>query len=533
MASLNLLTSLKRLLNIASRGSRWILPFMAIGMVIPFLILAGFGAVALVQQGYSLEFLALITGCTLLVYGVFWLWARQHKTDFKLETDAALVTASADWSEFDTEVWQKLNQGITDQLTAPLAWDGLLDRGLELMQQTAQLYGKPAYGFSVPESLKLIEEISRRYRILLRDNVPMIEKLTIGHFKYGFEQKENLAKGSKVYRYASYFYRVLRLVNPVSAVVAEVRKVVFDEFVKRIGAESQLRLKRALMQEVVSVSIDLYSGRFSVDDADLGTSQAALADQQRPVLELEPLRVGLVGQVSAGKSSLVNALTLDLAAEVDLLPTTQEARVYSCRIEGHDALHLIDLPGLDGQTKTTEVLVEEIQQCDLIIWVLKASQSSRQLDLDFQRALSAYYQADKQRSRKRPPILAVLNQVDLLNPVEHWQPPYDLTQPDSPKAEIINEALAYNRELLGFANLLPLSVSAQRAHFNLPAVQQQLDHYYSQGLQTQLNRRRQEGQGSVNLGEQWLRLGRAGKSLFRVMAKTGTGEVGRRKGGGQ
>ena len=522
MPSPNPPTSLKRLFNLVSRGSRWILPFMAIGMVIPFMILAGFGTVALVQQGYSLEFLGLITGCTVLVYGVFWFWSRQHKTDFSLEADAALVIASADWSEFDNEVWRQLNQGISDQLTEPLAWDGLVEQGLVLMQQTAQHYGKAPYSFTVPESLKLIEEISRRYRILLKDNVPMIEKITIGHFKYGFEQKQNLAKGSQVYRYASYLYRALRLVNPVSAVAAEVRKVVFDEFIKRIGAESQVRLKRALMQEVVSVSIDLYSGRFSVDDADLGQSRAALVDQQRPVLELEPLRVGLVGQVSAGKSSLVNALSLDLAAEVDLLPTTQAARVYSCRIEGHDALHLIDLPGLDGQAKTTELLVQEIQQCDLIIWVLKASQPSRQLDLDFQRAMTAYYQADKQRSRKRPPILALLNQVDLLNPVEQWQPPYDLNQPDSAKAKTINEALAYNRELLGFANLLPLSVSDQREHFNLPAVHQQLDHYYSQGLQTQLNRRRQEGRGNVNLSEQWSRLGRAGKSLFGVMANSAT-----------
>ena len=80
MPSPNPPTSLKRLFNLVSRGSRWILPFMAIGMVIPFMILAGFGTVALVQQGYSLEFLGLITGCTVLVYGVFWFWSRQAIT---------------------------------------------------------------------------------------------------------------------------------------------------------------------------------------------------------------------------------------------------------------------------------------------------------------------------------------------------------------------------------------------------------------------------------------------------------------------
>jgi uncharacterized protein len=64
-----------------------------------------------------------------------------------------------------------------------------------------------------------------------------------------------------------------------------------------------------------------------------------------------------------------------------------------------EMVHLVDLPGLDGNEKTTKNLLKEVTSCDLIIWVLKANQPARSLDCDFKQQLDAFYLATARRSR--------------------------------------------------------------------------------------------------------------------------------------
>jgi uncharacterized protein len=61
----------------------------------------------------------------------------------------------------------------------------------------------------------------------------------------------------------------------------------------------------------------------------------------------------------------------------------------------------------------------------------------------------------------------VLNQVDRLPPVQEWHPPYDLENPETPKAKAIKAALAYNRDLLGFNELIPLAVAENQPAYIL------------------------------------------------------------------
>jgi len=506
-----------RFLDVVLKGSKWLLPFVAVGLIIPLLVLLGFGLIAVVERGYALAFFGLITLCTLVVYSVFYLWSRKHSGLVSADEHTELVEPSTDWSEFDRGVWDQLSEHIDELLDEDVQWNELLDHSIVLLQKTAALYGKSEYEFTVPESLKLIEEISRRYRFVLKENVPLIEKLKVSHFKYGFDQKSTLKKGTKAYHFAHNIYRVVRMANPISAAMAEARKVVVDEFIKKITVESQVRLKRALFQEVVSVSIDLYSGRFVVDDDDISTGEVVHLDQERTAVVLDALRIGFIGQVSSGKSSIINRLTNRLDAEVSLLPTTNEVTVHECIVENGRTLSLVDLPGLDSLKRTERLLVEQVQQCDLIIWVLKANQSSRALDVDFKNTLDALFNSDKNRSRKRPAVITVLNQVDLLKPVSEWLPPYDLENPIGSKATIIKQALEHNAEVLGVDRVIPLCVGEHKEGFNLTELEEIIEVRYGEGIQTQLNRRRREASQGIDVVEQLKRVGRAGQSIFKVL----------------
>lgn len=107
--------------------------------------------------------------------------------------------------------------------------------------------------------------------------------------------------------------------------------------------------------------------------------------------------IPVYGQTGSGKSSIINALVDAMVAEVNPLPSTRATTVHRCRIDGMEMAHLVDLPGLDGNEKTTRHLLKEVTGCDLIIWVLKANQPARSLDSDFKQQLDAFYLATARR----------------------------------------------------------------------------------------------------------------------------------------
>ncbi|GAL14987.1 hypothetical protein JCM19233_6001 [Vibrio astriarenae] len=169
----------------------------------------------------------------------------------------------------------------------------------------------------------------------------------------------------------------------------------------------QLAAKQALLDEVAFVAIELYSGRFSFDDIDVTASLVTKADSERAAKELEPIRIVLVGQTGAGKSSLINELKQEFVAEVDVLPSTDHTTTYRAMV-GEQPVVIIDLPGFDGSDQSESSALNEVVQADVVLWVLKASQSARALDTAFQEQLEEFYAQSRNISRKRQLCLAFL-----------------------------------------------------------------------------------------------------------------------------
>ena len=101
-----------------------------------------------------------------------------------------------------------------------------------------------------------------------------------------------------------------------------------------------------------------------------------------------------------------------------------------------------------GTDSTNTLLVKQMAQSDIVLWVLKANQPARKSDAILRQQFEEYYQQEENRSRKKPKIIMVLNQVDRLSPAMEWQPPYDLASTQSPKGKTIKAALDYNTEQL-------------------------------------------------------------------------------------
>lgn len=510
-------TSLSSFLHLSER----IAPFIALLIGIPILVVIGFGVVSIYREGYLLAFTLLITLLTFLAAVPLFFLRHQVKKGINTKdlNGEPWVQASKDWTAFDLHIWALLNKSIEEKLANNADWAMMRPYSLELASSAAAQYHptrtRRELAFTLPEALRMTEEVSRRYRLLIMQHVPLVEKLNLSMMLMVYDQRNKQETIQKIWN----AYRIIRAFTP-AGLIAEARGQLLDHVFTGLKDEVQAKLKQALLQEVASVVIDLYSGRFKVSDDELSTSETLIADQQRLAIPLEPLRVCLMGQISAGKSSIINALIGSMVAEVNQLPSTRTATVYQAKLtDDVDALHLVDLPGLDGKPENDEYLLEQMMQSDVVLWVLKANQPARALDTKFKEHWQAWLNDPKQRARRQPILLGILNQVDRLAPHNEWQPPYDLHNPIRQKACNIRDALDYNQKLLNFASIIPLSVSEDKPPYNVEALEKLLDHYYEQGLQVQLNRRRLEASDSFSVQEQLKRAYRLGKSLFMAKSK--------------
>lgn len=445
------------------------------------------------------------------------------------------LPARSNWTTKDQQIWERCCLSIETALQNQPNWQTLPELALEQMALISEHYhgsGKNAqFQFTVPEALLVVSVTSSRYRQLVVEHVPFIDKISIATGTTLFEQKENIGTG---YRWFNKLRRTARLLNPASAVVGELRDLISNKLFAQISEAVQSDLKKLLLQEAVQVGIDLYSGKLAVSNDELAgyTSQAAKNDEHRRVDAAEPIRILLLGQTSAGKSSLVNALTNMLQAEVDVLPVTNRQTVHELhmqhekptdhelKIDGVSVASLIDTPGIDGTAANFEQLLDATLEADLIIWLAKATQPARAPDQHLLATIQAHF--EKQNEKLQPPIIMALTYIDQLSPKSLWSPPYDLHSEDA-KAQSIANALHSAQSGIGFPEKtlsVPVYVGDAHAHYNVDALAAQIMMLSDTSINVQLNRRRLElGANAYDWRARWTQTKKLGRVIGQSIVK--------------
>ncbi|PSV37250.1 GTPase [Photobacterium sp. GB-27] len=505
--------------QLISQLSDGFIPLVAVAILLPVVVLSGFGIVALINNGQWILFFALIAISCLIVFVPYWFIRRKRVVSDAVSDDLAPlhVEGNPQWGAHENQVWQEVTLIIQQQLSDAPEWESLQAHAYVLVAEVADRFnkGKSAQrlSFTAPEFLLMVEEVSRRYRYFLQEHVPFAEKITLKSLQQGYQLKDKVGYAKSAYD----VYRLFRIATPTGW-LAEARGLVLGKLFDDVSLEVQTKLKMTLLQEVASVAIDLYSGHFKLDDASVPHSKMHDKDQQAEAVPIEPLRVAVIGQISAGKSSVVNGLLGEMSAEISALPSTDKATTYRCEVEGTDVINLIDLPGIDGTESINQMLLKQVTQSDVVLWVLKANQSSRQADIMLKQMIEEFYTQPKNQHRKAPKIIVLVNQVDKLKPVDEWLPPYDLNDIQTKKGEIILDAVSYNQNLMKSDTIIPLSVSSERLTYNLDVLQETIQEVYQEGINTQLNRRRIDGD-RIDYTEQAQRLYRLGKLVFDAAVK--------------
>lgn len=473
---------------------------------------------------------------SVLFYGYFIYWPNANTARLKGTADNTAdesvnqeinnsiperLESGADWSNKDNEIWDQCCRTIESELKLQPDWQTMPDLAMTQLAMVAQEYNAEskaaALHFTVPELLLVISVASNRYRQLVIEYVPYIDKISLAQANTLFEHKQSIQTG---YTWLNRVRRTVRLINPASALISELRDVISKKVLVQANNALQSDLKRLLLQEVAQVGIELYSGKLNVSEIELAAyrSQASKNDLHRQYEAAEPLRVLLIGQSNSGKSSLVNALTQELQAEVGALPVTDRLTVHALHLNDSDlSLNLVDTPGLDGSDEVFTLIVEQALEADLIIWMAKATQPARAPDQEAYAKLQDKLTRD--HSRLSAPMILALTYIDQLSPKSSWEPPFDLTKA-TPKAVSIAQATKSARTQIGLPEELlsiPLYLGDKHENYNIDVLTGQIMMLAESALNVQRNRRRLElASNSASWADRWDQA----KNLSRVLGQS-------------
>lgn len=415
---------------------RWERLVLAGVVLVPLAFACVLGFVWLWERGWLLIFAAVSALLVAGVRGAHWL-ATRHRTDPARVLDG--VPPSADWTQVERAVYARAQARIRADLAAPLPWDALPARALAVVEGVAaDLSGgrRGALDFTAPEALLLIERLAVRYRRLLLAQVPFADRLSVQALWWVWQNKDRAGAAA---RGGWLVWRGVRLVlNPLSALLREAEGKLAAALQDRLGTALTRDVQARVLDEAATAAIDLYSGRLRFTEAEL----AHMDDPDPAPVDEPPLRIVLVGQVSVGKSSLLNALAGDAVVETDAAPVTEKAQAVETVLAGQP-VRLIDTPGLDGGARRQTGALAAIAEADLVLWVTRADRPDRGPDQALARALAT--DAGAHPDRRMAPVITVAAAVDLvLRPgwpyPEHTLPPSARDRLDRALAALTTDA---------------------------------------------------------------------------------------------
>lgn len=472
---------------------------LAVAVLTPLLLLAPFGWLWLWQNGYVLHWLAAALTVSVAAFGIRTWLLKRLKDELAIGDKAHAGSAALAGSPREAAALATVERLASEVDPAVITGrEELLALGIRTVEAVARHMHPdvedPIWSFTVPEALTLVERVSRRLRPLVVENVPLGDRLTVGQVIRLYEWRGLIDVANKTYD----IWRVIRMVNPVSAATQEIRERLSKTMMKGLREELAKRLAAAYVREVGRAAIDLYSGRLAVAAVE---TDIAERDGAGTVDSEAPLRLLIAGQSGSGKSSLVNALAEEVEAATDALPQTRTFAAYEVQREGLPPVVLIDSPGLK-RGEDAVALAAKAAEADLLLWVAAADRPDRALDKTGLEAVRRHFAANA--NRPSPPIVVVLSHIDRLRPFQEWSPPYNVAEPDGAKARSIREAIAAASEDLGVPveRIVPVCLSPERGLYNVDLTWSELADALPAAKSAQLLRRL----ASARKGMDWRRL---------------------------
>lgn len=425
-------------------------------ITLPIAIFAAVGGYAIWANGTLNWIWWLMTGCGLAAWILSMIWKPQPTSAAKSHQ----LTEPTHWTPRDRkaaqlvrEYQQRVESLSTEELTNPHFY---LTQVQSLALDLARVYhpkaADPFDRLTVPEVLAAVRLAGDDMERWMLQSVPGSRMLTIRQWQMMQYAPEWLTKISEA------TWAVSMLLNPANIVRYMASKWTWDPVTEQLQSEVLAVVYLRFIRQVGYYLIEMNSGRLrggaDAYRAAFGdrerTQQLSEARRQVDFKDSPPITISLVGQVSSGKSSLINRITGDVQAAVDVLPETREIQRFQFAVgEPRVEITLLDTPGY-GESGASKQQVQLIQQAlkmsDATLLVMDAHSPAREADRRTLDQLREVYAA--QPRLKPPPVIGVLTHVDLLSPPLEWSPPYDWETPHGAKGQSLHDAVEYTNEIL-------------------------------------------------------------------------------------
>lgn len=439
-------------------------------LCLPFLLLGGLGFLWLQQRGWmwALAWTFGATLCSSLAYLGFLKWGKNFRPP------TAELSPVYRFPPEGVAAWDKVLTLRAKYLAAPPdANDSkqVLACLRDVVETVARHYHPeshdPLLETPLAQLSRVAELVARDVRETVAEKIPLSHALTINQLRGLGRVGDWAIKAYQLYRGVSF------VLAPQGALLREAQTQLLGNTVTQYGKGLvQEWLLELIILRTGYHAIELYGGYLRLDEQPVEARVTAATvenDRTAGLREVreggEPLRFLIVGQVKAGKSSLINAIFGRVEAAVDILPTTSRVEPY--RIQAEDGLPeaiLLDTGGYDDPSQAADFFrgaVDEVRKADLVLLATSATSASRASDRRLLDELTELFRSGKERGM--PPLVAVLTHVDQLRPLREWSPPYDLADVEKPKVRSMLSAMEAVAEDLGLRleQVVPVCLSAK------------------------------------------------------------------------
>ncbi len=454
--------------------SRWRVAIVLALWLAPFIVLACIGGYYLLNVHWAFYAWWPMAICFALASALAWYWQRKKRL-----LPGWNFEPIPHGSERDQQAWKLVEERAKRAETIPAAQFAepgfYLKTGQELAFELARFYHPDAqdvYGMlTIPELLAVAKLAARDLSEQVDRYIPGSHILTIDDYK-------RARSAVDWYRRANNLYWIMSAIfSPVETAARYfAARATTGQTWNLLQQNVLLWFYTAFLHRLGTYLIELHSGRLRIGAGRYRELMAQISPSARETVtdaapEVAPARdvtITLVGQVKAGKSSLVNVILGEQKAATDVLPLTNEITRYQLQPNGVDSqLAIMDTTGYghegprEDQIRATE---EAARQSDLLLLVLHARNPARAADIKMLDRLRAWFAANP--NLRMPPIVGVLTHIDLLTPAMEWSPPYNWRQPVRTKEEQIQSAIRAAGEQFGdrLAAIVPTCTAAGRAY---------------------------------------------------------------------
>jgi predicted GTPase len=454
--------------------------------LLPWLVLMALGGRWLWEHGWLSYGIGALAAFLFLLSGLL-RW-RSIKTKALLIEPLA-IPPNPNWPDAAKPAWTAIEQlAKTGSTRTDLFTDqgAVLKLSNEVLITVARQFHadskNPVMEFPLPYLLKLIVLVCEDIQHEVLDKIPGSHAVNVGDLLRYKQWYDTLATMKQTVDVGKVLF------NWPGGALGKVRGSLLGKGLNLVTDELRYRLVNAYIRKLGYYAIQLYSGQLTLDAIVPADTLTQYAQQDRDQAErvaqsVEPLRILILGQVGAGKSSLINALFGEIKSAEGLLPTTPEITPYVLERDGLQQAIVLDSPGYGGlkHKKAPDALKQEWAKVDVILMVCNAAQAARHADVQQLDAIRRYFQEECQ-NQTLPVIIAVATQIDRLRPIREWQPPYNIQQPKRPKEHNIRESCAAIAQDLSLPldHIVPVCMAPEHTAYNIeegliPLIHEQLN----------------------------------------------------------